>query len=132
MWKLGKMGIKNQTNSVKQQEHCYTVVEENIKNCKSSIKKKRKDKHLNILTSLRQQMSSKNKWLNNIAQEQGSSSWLTVLSIKQFGFLSKAEFWDAIYIRYGLPIKRLSSNGGCSKVYTGYHALSRKIGGFKA
>ena len=55
------MGIKNKTNSVKQQEHCYTVVEENIKNRKSSIKKKRKDKHLNILTSLRQQMSSKNK-----------------------------------------------------------------------
>ena len=43
------MGIKNQTNSVKQKEHCYTVVEDNIKNCKYSIKKIRKDKYLNIL-----------------------------------------------------------------------------------
>ena len=37
------------TNSIKQQEHRYTVSHENIKSCKSSIKKKRKDKN-NILT----------------------------------------------------------------------------------
>ena len=74
------------TNSIKQQEHGYTVSDENIKNCKSSIKKKRKDKNLNILTSLREQMSSQHKRLNNIAQEQSSSSWITVLPIKQFGF----------------------------------------------
>ena len=57
------------TNSIKQQEHRYTVSDKNIKNCKSSIKKKRKDKHLNTLTSLREQMSSKYKRLNDIAQE---------------------------------------------------------------
>ena len=33
------------TNSIKQQEHRYTVSGENIKNCKSSIKKKRKGKY---------------------------------------------------------------------------------------
>ena len=72
----------------------------------SSIKKKRKGKHLNILTSLQEQMSSKNKRLNDIDQEQGSSSWLTVLPIKQPGFsLSKAEHSDAIYLRYGLSLK---------------------------
>ena len=44
-------------------------------------------------------MFSKYKRLNDIAQEQASSSWLTVLPIKQFGFsLSKAEFWDAVYL----------------------------------
>ena len=79
------------------------------KNRKSSIKKKRKDKHLNILASLREQMSSKNKILNDIAQEQGSSNWLTVLPIKQLGFsLAKGEFWDAVYLRYGLPLKQLT------------------------
>ena len=51
------------------------------------------DKHLNIITSLREQISNKNKRLNDTAQEQGSSSCLTVLSIKQLGFsLLKAEF----------------------------------------
>ena len=34
------------TNSIKQQEHRYTVSDENIKSCKSSIKKKHKDKTL--------------------------------------------------------------------------------------
>ena len=147
--KLGKMGIIDPTqnandeynnsreltgqltNSVKQQEHPYTVSDENIKRCKSSIKKKRKEKHLGILNSLREQMSSKYKRLNDIAQEQGSSSWITVLPIKQFGFsLSKAEFWDAVYLRYGFPLKRLPSHCGCSKVYTVQHALSCKKGGF--
>ena len=107
------------TNSIKQQEHCYTVSDENIKNCKCSIKKERKDKHLNILTSLQEQISSKIKSLNNIAQERGSSGWLTVLPINQFGFsLSKAEFWDAVY------------HCGCAKVYTVQHGLSCKKGGF--
>ena len=119
------------TNSIKQQEHRYTASDENIRDCKSSIKKKRKDKHLNILTSLLEQMFSKNKRLNDIAQEQGSSSWLTLLPIKQLGFsLSKAELWDAVYLRYGLPLKQFPSHCGCSKFYTVQHALSCKNGGF--
>ena len=54
-----------------------------------------------------------------------------MLSIKQLGFsLSKSEFWDAVYLRYGLPLKRLPSHCDCSKVYTAQHALSCKKGGF--
>ena len=50
-------------------------------------------------------MSKKNKRLNDIAQEQGSLSWLTTLP-KKLGFsLPKAEFWGAMYLRYGLPLK---------------------------
>ena len=123
--------ISQLTNSVKQQEQHYTVPDENIKNCNSSIKKKGMDKHLNILTSLREQMSTRNKRLNYIAQEQGSSSLLTVLPIKHLGFsLPKAEFWDAVYLRYLLPLKRLPSHCDFSNVYTVQHALSCKKGGF--
>ena len=44
-------------------------------------------------------MSSKNKRLNGIAKEQDTSSWFTLLPIKNLGFsLSKAEFWmQSIY-----------------------------------
>ena len=43
-------------------------------------------------------MSSKNKRLNDIAQEQSSSSWLTALPITQLGFsLSKAAGMQSIY-----------------------------------
>ena len=51
-------------------------------------------------------MYSESKRLNNIVQEHGSSRWLTGLPIKLLGFsLSKAEFWDAVYLRYGVFIR---------------------------
>ena len=66
-----------------------------------------------------------------IAQEQGNLGWLIVLFIEQLGCsLSKAKFWDAVYLRYGLPLKQPLSHCGCSKVCTVQHALSCKRGGF--
>ena len=66
------------------------------------------------LISLRDKMSYMEIRLNDIAQEQGSSSWLTALPIKRLGLnLSKSDFWDALRLRYGLPLKRLPSNCGC-------------------
>ena len=56
---------------------------------------------------------------------------ISLLPIKQLGFsLSKAEFWAAVYLRYGLPLKRLPSLCDCSKVYTAQYPLSCKKGGF--
>ena len=75
-------------------------------------------------------MSTQHKRLNNIAQEQGSSSWLTVLPIKQFGFsLWKAEFWDAVYLGYELPLNNFQVSAVVQK-FTVQHALSYKKGGF--
>ena len=48
-------------NSIKQQEHSYTVSDKRIKRCNSSVNKKRKRKRLNILTLLRELRSSKYK-----------------------------------------------------------------------
>ena len=69
--------------------------------------------------------------LNDIAQELGSSSWLTVLPIKPLGFnFSKSGFWDAVRLRYGLPLNSLSSHCDCYKPYNVQHAISCKKGGF--
>ena len=69
--------------------------------------------------------------LNDIAQEQGSSSWLTVLPIKRLGFnLPKSNYLDAMCLRYGLPLKRHLSHCGCSKPYKVQHAVSCNKGGF--
>ena len=88
------------------------------------MKKKRKDKTLNILTSLQEQMPNKYKRLNDIAQARGSSSWLTVLPIKEIEFsLSKAEFWDAVYLRY----KTTSTKTTCK--YKIFIIKSRILGG---
>ena len=119
------------THSLIQQEHKYTVSEKEIKDCRTSIQKKRITKQQNTLNLLRETMTYMEIRLNDISQEQGASSWLTVLPIKQLGFsLSKSEFWDALRLRYGLPLKRLPSHCGCSKPFNVQHALSCKKGGF--
>ena len=114
------------------QEHSYTVSEDEIK--KKKIKKKNKIKNTEetngetteIRSSQRDKMSFMKIRLNDITQEPGSSSWFTVFPIKRLGFnLSKSDFWDAVRLRYKLPLKRLSSPCGCQK-----HAISRRKGGF--
>ena len=106
--KLGGMGIisaieianeeyvnSRKSTNIIQQEHSYIVSEEEIKKIRSKIQKKQMEKQHRTLSSLRDKMSYMETRLNDIPQEQGSSSWLTVLSIKRLGFkLSKSDFWD--------------------------------------
>ena len=42
----------------------------------------------------------------------------------------KSDFWDAVHLRYGLPLKRLSSHCGCYKPYNVQHAIPCKKGRF--
>ena len=61
------------------------------------------EKQQRTLTSLRDKISYVEIRLNDIAQEQGSSRWLTLLPIKRLEFnLPKSDFWDAVHLRYGL------------------------------
>ena len=60
-----------------------------------------------------------------LAQERGASTWFTVLPLTSQGFsLSKAEFRDALFLRYGWTPVRLPSICSCGKAYTLDHALS--------
>ena len=89
------------------------------------------EKQQRTLSSLLDKMFYMEIRLNDLAQEQGSSSWLAVLPIKLLGFnLSKSDFCDAVRLRYGLPLKRLPSHCSCSKPYNVQHAISCKKGGF--
>ena len=82
------------------------------------------------LSWLHEKMSYMKIRLNDVAQEQGSSSWLTVLPIKPLLFnLSKLDFCEAVRLRYGIPLKRLPSNCGCSKPYNVQYGISCKKGG---
>ena len=69
--------------------------------------------------------------LNDMAQEQESSSWLTVLPIKPLEFnLSKLDFWGAVRLRYALPLNRRSSHRDCYKPFNVQHAVSCRKGRF--
>ena len=65
------------------------------------------------------------------ASEDGASAWLTSLPIGKQGFaLSKQEFCDALFMRYGFDLKRLPSSCVCGASFSVEHALSCKVGGF--
>ena len=65
---------KKLTNLIIQQEHSYTVSADEIKEIRSKIQKKRMEKQQRTLSSLRDKMSYMEIRLDDIAQEQGSSS----------------------------------------------------------
>ena len=89
------------------------------------------EKQQRTLSLSRDKMSYMEININYIAQEQESSSWLTVLPIERVGFnLSKSDFWDTVHLRYGLSLKRLPSNCGCSEPYNVHNVMSCKKRGF--
>ena len=62
--------------------------------------------------------------------ENGASIWLTVIPIKTNGFfLEKQAFWDAIGIRYNIPLERLPTLCVCGDSFNLQHALSCPKGG---
>ena len=59
-----------------------------------------------------------------------ASIWLSALPLKSEGFnLSKREFVDAIYIRYGWPPNRIPTECVCGAAFHVDHALCCKVGG---
>ena len=66
-----------------------------------------------------------------LAQNKGSSSWLTALPLEKYHFsLSKSEFRNAICMRYGWLPERLPAKCVCSESFTIDHALSCPHGAF--
>ena len=67
----------------------------------------------------------------DMAQEVGSSNWLTALPIKKRGFsLNKQEFTDALALRYGWAVNDLHHQCTCGASFEPNHAMTCKTGGF--
>ena len=65
------------------------------------------------------------------AKENGASSWLTVIPLHEHGFaLNKAEFRDALSIRYNKQLKGIPSTCPCGQKFDLNHAMNCKRGGF--
>ena len=61
----------------------------------------------------------------------GASIWLTALPLKEHGLaLDKQAFWDAIRLRYAIPLHRLARSCVCGATYSIQYALSCPRGGF--
>ena len=80
---------------------------------------------------IRQDITEQQQRLNSMNQEQGASSWLTTLPIKEEGYdLTKQLFWDLVRMRYHWALSRLPSVCECGMKFDLTHALSCKKGGF--
>ena len=83
------------------------------------------------LNLIKSDVSSSTKRIIELASEKGSSSWLTSLPLKQYGFrMNKQEFHDSICLRYDLKIKDTARTCVCGEVYSVNHCLTCKKGGY--
>ena len=114
-----------------QQKELPADLDTRSKEVKSDIHNQRRNHQSNVLEDIRARMSVDQQRANDICCETGASSWLTTLPLEDKGFaLTKREFWDAVSLRYGWPIRRLPSKCACGAVFDVTHALSCKKGGF--
>ena len=78
-------------------------------------------------------MSDEQRRLNETKQQQGASTWLTTLPIKEEGYtINKNCFWDLQQLRHGWQLQRLPTTCECGARFTMDHALSCRNGDFKS
>jgi hypothetical protein len=110
-------------------EYSYEIYSEQLK-ARQDVRKQ-KNAHLSSLVqSIESKISDDLKYTLKLAQEKGSSSWLTVIPIKEHGFaLHKGDFRDALALRYGWIPSRCLSDCSCGHAFSVEHALSCPKGG---
>ena len=60
-----------------------------------------------------------------------ASTWLTTIPMKLFGFrLNKQQFWDALCLRYDIPLRDVPKYCQCGQKYSINHCLTCKKGGY--
>ena len=68
--------------------------------------------------------------LMELVMEKGSSSWLTVLPLKEHGFhLHKGEFRNAISLRYGWSLSHTPQQCSCGTAFSVDHVMTCHMGG---
>ena len=65
------------------------------------------------------------------SQDKGASSWVNAIPIVDEGFnVNKTEYFDALRLRYNLPLPNLPAFCACGKTYSVSHGLECSKGGF--
>ena len=92
---------------------------------KAIVRQQNKERIINDITELTEQLSADVQRSVKLAKEKCSSSWLTALPLKAHSFvLHKQAFRDGLALHYGCTPKTLPSKCACSSSFTVDHALS--------
>ena len=122
---------KRTTEKVLNKENFFVDQTKEVSTLKSKIRADKKKRHQSKLDELKSKITSKSK-LKAIeaCNENAASIWLTVLPLKRNGFfLAKQAFWDALKIRYDIPLDRVPKSCVCGHPFDLQHAFSCHKGG---
>ena len=111
-------------------QYSYEIISNQLQ-AKAFVRQQNKERVINDVAELTEQLSANMQRSVKLAKEKGSSSWLTALPLKAHGFvLHKQAFCDALALRYGWTPKNLPSKCACGSSFTIEHALSCAKGGY--
>ena len=103
----------------------------NVNRIKNEVKRNQEMLTKNKSESIEKELDETMLCALKEAKQKGASSWLTVLPLEEYNFvLSKAEFRDAINLRYGKNLRGLPSKCPYGQNYNVNHALNCKKGRF--
>ena len=99
--------------------------------CKRVVRKEGQNERKLEAEKVIKSVSPKQQRCTRAAQEKGTSSWLSVVPIKDLGFaLHKRAFRDALALRYGWPLHLVPSLCRCGEPFEVDHVMSCRHGGF--
>ena len=97
---------------------------------KNRMKKRRRELQEQQAQNTLERLNPQLQRLVELAQEKGSSAWLTVLPVAEHGFLlHKREFRDVLCLRYGWNLSNIPRSCNCGTPFTVDHAMTCHMGG---
>ena len=122
---------KEITAKVIKQEQLYVDCSKDTGEIKNKIKSTKEQRHNEDLKRIINNTTCKRKVKAlEATNENGASIWLTVKPIQRNGFfLEKQAFWDALRIRYAIPLERLPTTCVCGVPFDVQHSFSCPKGG---
>ena len=144
--RLGGLGI---TNPVEMTQHQYSsstrickilknaIIQQNTETTLYSHNSATRDIHNEARDTAKRKaeevfrtLPPKHQRLMDLNREQGASSWLTTLPLRDHGFhLTKGEFRDALCFRYDWPLKNIPRLCVCGNPFSIDHAMICRYGG---
>ena len=124
------------TEAIKLQKTQLTMEEgielnSKIASAKSIISNQKSLQHQKHLQEIKGSLPEDRAKHLDLLCKKGTSSWLTTLPLKEFGFiLNKQEFTDAICLRYNYNIQNMPNHCACGNKNSINHGLICKKGGF--
>ena len=118
-------------DSIFQQCGQLDLDEDELANAKREVASRKLARFQALQDQLRPNVSEDMWKVISLSAEKGSSTWLSSLPLKKFGFrLNKQQFEDALCMRYMLNLKDSPRRCACGGEYSINHCLTCKLGGY--